>query len=497
MTDAPRTPGSPEKAPMSRAASAVLGVVGAASLVLAMILANPGGGATAMSSASSSSAPASSVAPTGATTEVAVDVVGMSFSPNAIEVPAGNRLVLTVTNSAEQRHDLVLATGASTGSIAPGATASLDAGVITGDLEGWCSIPGHRQAGMTLTIHAMGAPRPSNPGASSSASSGSGSASSTNGTAGMEGMAGMGGTSDGAFGGGGDAPSMAALVDHAEKTPARDAALPALETGTEHRYTFTVTEQTEQVTDEVTRATWTFNGDSPGPILHGRIGDVFRITLVNKGSMSHSIDFHAGLVSPDRVMRSIEPGQTLEYVFQAKNAGIWLYHCSTMPMSMHIANGMFGAVVIDPSDLDPVDREYVLIGSEMYLGAQSGVADSGLLAEMRPNLAAFNGRAFQYRAHPLTAKVGERVRMWVLDAGPNLPLAFHVVGAQFDTVWREGDYLLRRGGSSGGASQVLALQAAEGGFVEFAPLEAGSYNFVDHAMSVAEMGRAGTLRVTE
>lgn len=496
MTDAPRTPGSPEKAPMSRAASAVLGVVGAASLVLAMILANPGGGATAMSSASSGSAPASSVVPTGATTEVAVDVVGMSFSPNAIEVPAGNRLVLTVTNSAEQRHDLVLATGASTGSIAPGATASLDAGVITGDLEGWCSIPGHRQAGMTLTIRATGAS--SGSGASPSTSSETGAASSMNGMAGMQGMTEMGGTSGAASGsGGGGAPSMAALVDHAEKTPARDAALPAPEAGTEHRYTFTVTEQTEQVTDEVTRATWTFNGDSPGPILHGRIGDVFRITLVNKGSMSHSIDFHAGLVSPDRVMRSIEPGETLEYVFQAKNAGIWLYHCSTMPMSMHIANGMFGVVVIDPSDLDPVDREYVLIGSEMYLGAQGGTADPGLLAAMTPNLAAFNGRAFQYRAHPLTAKVGERVRMWVLDAGPNLPLAFHVVGAQFDTVWREGDYLLRRGGSSGGASQVLALQAAEGGFVEFAPLEAGSYNFVDHAMSVAEMGRAGTLRVTE
>ncbi len=115
---------------------------------------------------------------------------------------------------------------------------------------------------------------------------------------------------------------------------------------------------------------------------------------------------------------------------------------------------------------------------------------------MVPDVVTFNGRAFQYDAHHLTAKVGERVRFWVLDAGPNRPSDFHAVGEQFDTVFSEGAYLLRRGNREHGASQVLSLGAAQGGFVELSFDEPGHYPFVSHLMVDAERGAHGVFHVT-
>ncbi|MFN8183951.1 MAG: hypothetical protein U0R23_05980 [Candidatus Nanopelagicales bacterium] len=114
-------------------------------------------------------------------------------------------------------------------------------------------------------------------------------------------------------------------------------------------------------------------------------------------------------------------------------------------MSMHIANGMFGAVIIDPPGLPPVDEEYVLVQSEMYLGPQGEPADAAKIAAERPDLVVFNRYANQYDHAPLIARVGQRVRIWVLAAGPQRGTSFHVIGGQFDTVWRERAYDLRRG----------------------------------------------------
>jgi nitrite reductase (NO-forming) len=316
-------------------------------------------------------------------------------------------------------------------------------------------------------------------------------------------MPGMGTPSPGTGGAGASpsAPTMADLSAEAAALPAYSAELPPLTDETDHSYTFTVTEGTDPVTGSLTRALWTYNGTSPGPVLHGRVGDTFHITLVNDGTMGHSIDFHAGEVSPDEPMRTIEPGESLEYTFTADRAGIWLYHCSTMPMSEHIADGMFGAVVIEPDGLPSVDEQYVLIQSEEYLGPDGQPADAAKVATGIPDVVAFNGRAFQYDAHPLTAKPGDRVRLWVLDAGPNDDLAFHVVGAQFDTVWTEGAYSVYHGASTDGqtqgttGAQVLPLMAAQGGFVELVPQQAGHYPFVNHQMSLAEKGAHGILEV--
>ena len=467
--------------PLSRTAMGVMGLVCVAALALAVFLSNPSSpGAQTAAGTGTAAGGTAQVAPTGHTTEVAVGFSGFAFTPNRIEVPAGDRLVINFTNTGDQRHDLVFETGVSSGSLATGETKELDLGVISGDVEGWCSLPGHREMGMTLHVQATGA---SSSSSSSSDTSASGSHAGHGHDHGQDAAAGP--------------ATPTELTDYAATITPRDPVLPPATSETERHYTFTVTEQTVNVTSSLTRESWTFNGDAPGPILRGHIGDTFHITLVNNGTMSHSLDFHAGLVAPDQVMRSIEPGQTLEYTFVAKNAGIWLYHCSTAPMSMHIANGMFGAVIIDPTDLDKVDHEYVMVASELYLGADGQSADASLLSALQPNAMAFNGVPFQYKAHPIQIKTNERVRVWVMDAGPNLATTFHVVGTQFDTVWREGAYVIRGGGSGGGWGQVLSLGAAEGGFVEFTPLEAGHYAFVNHALSLAEKGQVGVFEVTD
>ena len=260
-----------------------------------------------------------------------------------------------------------------------------------------------------------------------------------------------------------------------------------------HRRTFVVRDVVREVAPGVTQRLWTYGGTTPGPVLHGRVGDRFEITLTNDGSIGHSIDFHAGALAPQRSMRTLAPGQSLTYRFRATLAGVWMYHCSTMPMSAHIANGLFGAVVIEPRHLPRVDRSYLLVQSELYLGNQGGEVDVTKLAAEDPDLVVFNGFANQYDHAPLTARVGERVRVWVLDAGPNRPTSFHVVGGQFDTTYAEGAYLLR--GGKGGA-QSLGLQAAQGGFVELSFPEPGDYPFVSHVMVDAERGAHGLFRVT-
>lgn len=484
-TGGPRPLPGQEGSPVQRGALAVAGVVAVVALSLAAVLARPALAETPAAS-SAPDAPAASAPATGHTTEVTVTIDGMAFTPSTVEVPVGDALRVTVVNNGDQRHDLVLANGAETGTIPPGDQATVEVGLIGADLDGWCSLPGHRQMGMTLQVIAVGAMPTSDDGDGTRTGTGTGDHTATPPPGDLAVV-----------------PSMADLLEAAAVASDFPAELEPLGSETEHSYTFTVTEQVEDVADGVTRAVWTYNGTSPGPVLHGRVGDTFRITLVNDGSLGHSIDFHAGELSPDGPMRTIEPGESLEYTFTAHRAGIWMYHCSTMPMSHHIANGMFGAVVIEPAALETVDRQYVLVQSEQYLGSEGGPADAAKVAAGIPDLVTFNGRAFQYDAHPLTAVVGDRVRIWVLDAGPNASWSFHVVGSQFDTVWREGAYTVRHGTSTDGlttgrtGAQTLALLAAEGGFVELQPAEAGHYALVNHQMSLAEKGAHGILEVTD
>jgi len=400
---------------------------------------------------------------------VQVEAANMRFTPSRIEVPVGTHLKISLRNTDPALvHDLVFANGAGGSRLAPGQSETVDVGVITGTLDGWCSIIGHRQMGMTMTIVAVGAAASAPPSPSA-----------------MPGMPGMdGGAIDlGATPGKGFRPFDAQL-----------APLPAQAGPVTRRVTMEVTDHEVEVAPGVRQRLWTYNGTAPGPVLHGRVGDTFVVTLVNRGTMGHSIDFHAGSLAPDQPMRTIASGESLTYTFTATRWGIWMYHCSTMPMSAHIANGMYGAVVIEPNDLPAVDRSYVLVQGEYYLGRNGAEVDVDKLRADEPDLVVFNGYANQYDHAPLTAKVGERVRVWVLDAGPNRASSFHVVGGQFDTVWSEGRYLIDRATDTG--SQALGLMPAQGGFVELVFPEAGHYPFVSHFMIDAERGAHGVFAVT-
>ena len=433
----------------------------------------------------SSDSGADAVAATGNTVEVTVTVSGMRFVPDAVDVTPGDRLVITLDNTSDQVHDLVLANGAESGRVAAGRSATVDVGVVTGPVEGWCSIAGHRAQGMVFHVTAAGTAGAAGHGAHGGGATGSG---------------GSGGSGGSAGSGGGAVPDYAVVLP-ADVRGFDPALAPAGASTAVHEHTFTVTEQVMHVGAGVTQMRMTFNAGVPGPILRGRVGDVFRITLVNKGSMSHSIDFHAGVLPPDDVMRSINPGESLVYEFTAQRAGIWLYHCSTAPMSVHLASGMHGAVIIDPPNLTAVDREYVVVQSEIYLGPEGGGTDAVKVAAKTPDLFAFNGIAFQYRDRPFTARPGERVRFWVLDAGPSEPMSFHAVGLQFDQVFFEGAWTLggpdRIGAAWSGGSQALGLHPAQGGFVECVPPAAGTYTVVSHSFADMEKGAMGHLVVAD
>lgn len=459
-----------DSAPPPARRSAVVGLAVVVLAVAAAAAADPGALAARTASPAGSAIGAPVDAPT---RTVEVEARDMRFFPAEVTVPAGTRLVIDLVNTDDREvHDLVLAGGhggaVGTARLAPGESATLDAGVITTDLDGWCSVVGHRQMGMVFTVRVEGVAEPPAPASDDDRPA--------------EPSAGH--------------PAGHEMAEFAADFEARDAVLSPLGEETVHELTLTVTEQQQEVAPGVLQTLWTYDGTAPGPILHGRVGDVFEITLVNDGTIGHSIDFHAGALAPDRPMRTIAPGESLVYRFTATRAGIWMYHCSTTPMSAHIANGMFGAVIIEPPDLPAVDRSYVLVQSEFYLGADGGEVDMGKVAAEQPDLVAFNGYANQYDARPLPARVGERVRVWVLDAGPNRSTSFHVVGGQFDTTWAEGAHLLRGDDGGTGGAQSLALAAAQGGFVELTFPEAGHYPFVSHVMVDAERGAHGVFEVS-
>lgn len=275
---------------------------------------------------------------------------------------------------------------------------------------------------------------------------------------------------------------------------ARDPSLPPAPGQTVHEVEMRATEVELEVTPGVKQVMWTFDDQVPGPTLRGKVGDVFRIRLTNDGELPHSVDFHASKVAWNDEMRSIGPGESLVYEFEAKHAGIFMYHCGTAPALHHIGLGMYGAIVVDPPGLPPVDHELVFVQSELY-GAPAGkVATPEQMANEEWDAIVFNGAVNQYRDRPIQVGVGERVRAWVLDDGPSENSSFHVVGTVFDTVYKEGSYRLRPDDGRGGA-QALDLQPAQGGFVEFTFDEEGLYPIVTHKFANVGKGALGLFQV--
>ncbi|MGV9325094.1 multicopper oxidase domain-containing protein [Streptosporangium sandarakinum] len=432
-------------------------VVGCLLTAAAIVVATTGG-----------SGPATTVTATGSRT-VEVTLSGMRIRPAVIEAPVGTVLTLRITNADAQRHDLRLATGERTPMLAPGQSATLTPAPLGEPVDGWCTVAGHRAAGMTMRLVPTGAVTASRP------------------------QPGTGHTGHGTTA---DEPARLDLA--APMSPGwkpYDATLRPAPGGTEHHVEIRADDTlVQEVAPGVRQRVWTFNGTMPGPVLRGKVGDVFVVTFVNGATMGHGIDFHAGATAPDGPMRTIQPGERLTYRFRADFAGAWLYHCSTMPMTQHIANGMYGAVIIDPPDLPKVDREYLLVQGELYLGEPGGRAQVAKIRQGDPDGWMFNGTAAGYDHAPLRAEAGERVRIWAVSAGPSSGTALHVVGVPFDTVYQEGAYRLRA--EDPGGAQVLGLAPAQGGFAELVFPERGTYPVVDHTMRQAEAGAHGLFQVT-
>lgn len=279
---------------------------------------------------------------------------------------------------------------------------------------------------------------------------------------------------------------------------ARDAKLPPLiGTGDSVSVNLTATDKTVEIASGVQYQAWTFNDTVPAPILHVRQGQTVNVTFTNKGIMQHSIDFHAAELDPKVNYRSVNPGESVKFSFVANVPGIFIYHCGTNPVLQHIAMGMYGAIVVDPSNasaMPPADASFVIVQSEWYTQQVQGqllTGDFNKMLAVSPDEVVFNGVAFQYKDHPLEAKVGQRVRIYFLDAGPNLTSSFHIIGAIFDKVYPGGDLTQ---GISGVSTYTVA--PGEGMIFDVVFNQPGEYVLVDHSMRSAYLGAQGIIRIS-
>lgn len=297
------------------------------------------------------------------------------------------------------------------------------------------------------------------------------------------------------------APSMAPTTPDATASPGLSARPPAgwhpidarlapVPAGRVHHVTWHIRTIKQSVAPGVTQTRWAFDGRVPGPALHGHVGDTFVIHVVNDTNMIHSIDFHAEQGAPAKIMRPIAPdGGSITYRFTATHAGAFLYHCGTAPILEHLGNGMYGAIIIDPPGLRPVAASYILVASELFFGPEGKAGDYPKMQRDDADAVVFNGYPFAYKHAPIHVPSGRSVRIWVVDAGPNRSISFHVVGGQFSAVYLDGGYLVHPG--SAGAGEVLPLTPGDGGFVDITFHGSGNYPFLTHHLADAELGATG------
>jgi nitrite reductase (NO-forming) len=283
----------------------------------------------------------------------------------------------------------------------------------------------------------------------------------------------------------------------AEAHAATDATLPPVPAGDLVKVEMTLKDMVVEVAPGVKYNTWAFDGHgAPGPIVHVREGQTVEMTLVNGGAIPHSIDFHAARIAPNVAFKDVAPGESFTFRFKAGDPGVYMYHCGTKPVLAHIANGMYGAIVVDPAKpLPKADQEYVLVASEWYLDSD-GISKPASLSmdkarAMEPDWTTFNGYANQYVTHPLTAKPGETVRFYVVAAGPTLDTNFHVVGTIFNRAWVNADVT----NAPQNGVQTALVPAGGGGIFDVKIDEPGLYPFVSHAFAHVDLGQVGLLQV--
>lgn len=237
---------------------------------------------------------------------------------------------------------------------------------------------------------------------------------------------------------------------------------------------------------------WTYNETVPGPVLRVREGDTVEITLVNKGKIAHGIDTHAAQLAPARAFRTVDPGGSHTFQFRAEAPGVYLYHCSAAPILNHIANGMYGAMIVEPRKGLPPAREFIVVQGELYgePDTQGLIAgDTKKMSEERPDFIIFNGAINRHVANPMPIKTGELVRVYFVNAGPNLVSSFHVIGTVLRSVYVGGNPANRHRGL-----QTFEVGPGNGAIMEFKVKEEGDYIFVDHAIARVYKGAVGVFR---
>ena len=247
-----------------------------------------------------------------------------------------------------------------------------------------------------------------------------------------------------------------------------------------------VKEVDKQVAPGVSYTFWTFGGDVPGKFIRVRQGDVVELHLKNdpRNKLPHNIDLHA-VTGPGggAVSTFTAPGHESSFTFRATRPGLYIYHCATAPVPMHVANGMYGMILVEPPDgLPRVDREYYVMQGELYTTGKYHAA--GLQAfdmqkgeDERPTYVLFNGAEGSLVGDKaLTAKTGDKVRLFVGNGGPNLVSSFHVIGGIFDTVYPEG------GANPQHYVQTTLIPAGGAAIVELTFDVPGTYSIVDHSL---------------
>jgi nitrite reductase (NO-forming) len=261
------------------------------------------------------------------------------------------------------------------------------------------------------------------------------------------------------------------------------------------------TEVVGQLADGTTFTYWTFNDRVPGPFFRVRIGDTVEVHLKNddKSTMPHSVDFHA-VTGPGggAVFTSTAPGQETSFSFTPLNPGVYVYHCATPMVALHIANGMYGLILVEPvSGLPPVDREFYVMQGEIYTSGSYGdqgpqTADVQKLLDERADYFVLNGAVNSLTTqYPLKANVGETVRIFFGVGGPNKTSSFHVIGEIFDRAYNLASV------TAPPLTDVQTVLVPPGGaaMVEFGLEVPGNYILVDHALSRLQRGLAGFLVV--
>lgn len=255
-----------------------------------------------------------------------------------------------------------------------------------------------------------------------------------------------------------------------------------------------------EIVDGVKYTYWTFGGSVPGQFIRTRVGDEVEFLLKNHpdNKLPHNIDLHA-VTGPGGGAESslVAPGHEVTFSFKCLNPGLYVYHCATAPVGMHIANGMYGLILVEPEGgLAPVDREYYVMQGDFY--TEGGYGDKGLQAfdmnkaiKEEADYVVFNGHVNALvNDNALQAKVGETIRLFVGNGGPNLVSSFHVIGEIFDRVHVEGGDLINKN------IQTTLIPAGGAAIVEFKVDVPGTLVLVDHSIFRAfNKGALGMMKI--